>query len=76
MPIYEFECAQCGARFEHLSRNAQDLPKACTGCGSKKIRKAFSAFSVASAPRHAPSACASCPSDSCPMSGGCSACDD
>jgi putative FmdB family regulatory protein len=75
MPIYEYECAKCGARVERLIRNPADVPKACPSCGAKPLRKALSAFSVGAAvaghPGHEPSAaCASCPSGSCPYSGG------
>ena len=71
MPIYEYECGQCGARIERLIRNEADIPKKCAECGGK-LKKALSAFSVAMAPSHQPSAarCASCPSGSCPYSGG------
>ena len=74
MPIYEYECRKCGKRFEKLIRNfAADVPKNCPACHAPKPVKAFSSFSVAmaSAPSHEPSAaCASCPSGSCPYSGG------
>ena len=73
MPIYEYECTKCGQRVEALIRNEKDVPAKCTACGAK-VRKALSTFSVsmaASAPKHEPSAkCASCPSGSCPYSGG------
>ena len=73
MPIYEYECPKCGAHMERLVRAEGDIPKKCPECGSTKLHKAFSAFSVAAggAPAHEPSsACASCPSGSCPYSGG------
>jgi len=76
MPIYEYECGKCGARIERLIRNAGDIPKKCPTCGAAGLRKALSTFSVANAssggdlPAHEPSsACASCPSGSCPYSG-------
>jgi putative FmdB family regulatory protein len=73
MPIYEYECRQCGARQEALIRNPKDVPKTCAQCGGK-LAKALSTFSVAGAPAagpgHEPSAaCASCPSGGCPYSG-------
>ena len=74
MPIYEYECSKCGVRVEVLIRNQGDVPVKCQKCGGK-LAKAFSAFSVAatggSGPGHEPSAaCSSCPSGSCPYSGG------
>ena len=73
MPIYEYECAKCGARTEQLIRNPADVPKKCPTCGSGKLSKALSSFSVsmAAAPKHEPSAaCASCTSGGCPHRGG------
>jgi putative FmdB family regulatory protein len=71
MPIYEYECAACGYRFERLIRNAStDTPDRCPKCGKPKPTKTFSAFSVgASEPESSPS-CSTCPSDTCPYSGG------
>jgi len=75
MPIYEYECGSCGGRVERLVRNAADVPKSCPSCGSRKISKLLSAFSVGAAPAHAhehsPSAaCSSCSSSgSCPYGG-------
>ena len=72
MPIYEYECRKCGTRFERLIRNAtRDVPDKCPKCGAAKPEKVLSAFSVAVAGGHGPSdACESCPSGSCPYSGG------
>jgi putative FmdB family regulatory protein len=43
MPIYEYECKQCGNEFEALvSMNAKVGPS-CPKCESKKIRKKISA---------------------------------
>ncbi len=72
MPIYEYECAQCGGRVEALIRNQKDIPAKCAQCGGK-LRKALSTFSVsmATAAKHEPSAkCATCPSAGCPHRGG------
>ena len=32
MPIYEYECEQCGVRFERLQRMADDPVTACPEC--------------------------------------------
>lgn len=69
MPIYEYDCADCGKRFERLSKTAKDVPAKCPFCGGAKLRKAFSAFSTAKASNHQPSsACSSCTSSGCPHS--------
>jgi len=73
MPIYEYECEECGNRIERLIRNAGDVPKACEKCKGR-LRKALSSFSVSSTgpgAKHEPSAaCSTCSSGSCPYSGG------
>jgi putative FmdB family regulatory protein len=42
MPIYEFECEQCGAHFEELVSGAAVSP-ACPECGSERVRRLLSA---------------------------------
>ena len=70
MPIYEYECRKCKRRFEHLLKNARDLPSACPHCGGKDVTKVFSSFSVAMGQAaSAPSGCAACPSAGCPHRG-------
>ena len=40
MPIYEFECSKCGARFEELVAAGRSAP--CAGCGSAEVRRLYS----------------------------------
>jgi putative FmdB family regulatory protein len=40
VPIYEFECAKCGARFEELVRAGEAAP--CPQCRSSEVRKLLS----------------------------------
>lgn len=40
MPIYEFECEACGARFEELVRAGAEA--ACKECGSVRTRRLYS----------------------------------
>jgi putative FmdB family regulatory protein len=44
MPIYEFECEQCGRRFDELLA-AEDRPPPCPTCGSDAVRRRLSDFS-------------------------------
>jgi putative FmdB family regulatory protein len=44
MPIYEFECDECGARFEELVA-AGTAGVACPECGSARTRRLISAVS-------------------------------
>jgi putative FmdB family regulatory protein len=42
MPMYEFECEECGARFEDLVPvGTESIP--CPECSSERTRRAFSA---------------------------------
>jgi len=72
MPIYEYECGRCGARFERLIRDrANDVPKTCPECGAPSPVRALSAFNVSAgaAAKDSSPACSSCPSGTCPYSG-------
>ncbi len=41
MPIYEFECGECGARFEELVAAGTEA-MACPECGSARARRLLS----------------------------------
>jgi putative FmdB family regulatory protein len=43
MPIYEFECEKCGARFEELA--AVGAGVACPACGVEPARRLYSSVS-------------------------------
>lgn len=46
MPVYEFECEECGERFEELTASgARELP--CPSCGSEQTRRLLSPVSPA-----------------------------
>jgi len=44
MPIYEFECAKCGSRFEELMESGAEAP-ACPECGGDGARRRLSPVS-------------------------------
>jgi putative FmdB family regulatory protein len=46
MPIYEYECRDCGSQFEALVRNGS-LP-ACPGCRGQQLDRLLSLFAVSS----------------------------
>ena len=49
MPIYEFECEECGSRFDELvARDAAAPP--CPSCGATRARRLISSFCPAPAP--------------------------
>ncbi len=43
MPMYEFECEDCGKTFETLVRREADLPAvACPACACRRVTRALS----------------------------------
>ena len=44
MPIYEFKCNQCGAKFDQLCRMALEGTVKCPSCGAGDVVKLLSAF--------------------------------
>jgi putative FmdB family regulatory protein len=42
MPIYEFQCEQCGERFDQLMGMSDPAP-ACPSCSGREVRKLVSA---------------------------------
>ena len=45
MPIYEFQCTDCGQPFEELVRSAEAVADVeCPSCGSQHVRKKVSIF--------------------------------
>ena len=68
MPLYEYECAQCGAMTETLRRVVEaDEPLACDHCGHRKCTRKLSVFtagssngSAGSAPEAGPGSCGHC----------------
>jgi putative FmdB family regulatory protein len=66
MPIYEYTCKTCDAKFEQLQRTMSgDVKAKCPECGSTKTARALSVFAVAadsakSAPSTAPGMCGRC----------------
>ncbi len=65
MPIFEFECHQCGLEFEKLVRKAEAVAEvACPACGSKKVEEKISAFASVG------NSASASPSGSCAPGGG------
>jgi putative FmdB family regulatory protein len=49
MPIYEYECPNCGEKFEaHRKIADSDSEIKCPRCGKKQPRRIFSTFGMAS----------------------------
>jgi putative FmdB family regulatory protein len=66
MPMYEYQCRECGHRFERLVRSRRDRPSACPHCGARNPEKQFSTFSAATG-SHGGTATPSCPTGTCPF---------
>lgn len=72
MPMYEYECADCGKVTETLRRLADaDSPIACEHCGKTRTTRKHSVFSA-----HGPSTTAASPASGGghTHSGGCGCC--
>lgn len=64
MPIYEFQCRECGAEFEKLILKAADRESLqCPACASGKLEEVFSGFA-------SPSGSGAARASSCAPSGG------
>jgi putative FmdB family regulatory protein len=62
MPIYEFECRQCGNRFETLVR--ESTKPSCPSCQGTDLARLLSAFAVGSGnggSKAESAACSTCP---------------
>ena len=47
MPIFEYQCAECGAKFEELVPNSE-TKVACPKCKSSETKKLLSMFAASS----------------------------
>ena len=43
MPIYAFECAQCGHTFDRLQKMSDADPVECPACGEPQVRRQLTA---------------------------------
>jgi putative FmdB family regulatory protein len=47
MPMYEYLCPECGARFEKLRRMSEaDSPSRCAVCGADNAQRVMSTFAA------------------------------
>ena len=74
MPVFEYECRKCGARFEALVRSASQAVL-CEKCGAPDPVRKVSRFAPASSsPKNACPAAGSCPSAESAGGCGCGGC--
>lgn len=66
MPLYEYECGDCGERFEALvSASTKDEARACPECGSEETTRVPSTFAVGAASNSQPECTTCCPGGTC-----------
>lgn len=68
VPIYEYQCSECGCRFEELvSFSAADSPRSCPSCGaeSKRLLSSFAIRVNGGRPSGGGKSCAGCTKSSC-----------
>lgn len=46
MPLYEYECAACGHRFERIQKFSDPPIEECPSCGQPKIQKLLSSPAI------------------------------
>ena len=70
MPIFEYQCARCGMRFERFVPN-RNAKVACVNCQSESLEKQFSTFTAAkdslARPVSGPACASCCPSGACQL---------
>ncbi len=72
MPIYEYQCENCGTKHDFLHKSIKNEETvSCPNCNSTENKKLFSSFSASMG---GSSSYSSCADGSCdiPASGGCS----
>ena len=70
MPIYEYKCQDCGAKFEKLVRRAED-EVLCPSCGQAHLNQEFSTFAAHANGGNAKADMPVCPSGRCSNPGLC-----
>jgi len=64
MPIFEYKCQKCGHKTDFLEKSSGKGKHICEKCGSSKMQKLFSGFSVGQSDKSS----SSCPTGTCPLS--------
>ncbi|HXL05185.1 MAG: zinc ribbon domain-containing protein [Firmicutes bacterium] len=73
MPIFEFKCKKCGAKFEELLRSSDTSNVTCPNCGTDEIKRLLSTFAYSGGSGIKTSAASSGGCGSC-SGGSCSTC--
>jgi len=46
MPLHEYECEACGARFEQIQKFSDPPIEVCPNCGERKVQKLLSSPAI------------------------------
>ncbi len=68
MPIFEYKCNKCGHKADFLEKSGNKNKHVCEKCGSDKMQKLFSGFSVGAGTKSGFEAGDSCPTGTCGLS--------
>jgi putative FmdB family regulatory protein len=61
VPIYEFQCEECGSPFEDLVSSAIAAPQVeCPECGSRLVKKRISLFGMSGGRKNSPASFSAC----------------
>jgi len=66
MPLFEYQCSQCGHITTFLEKAAASSTHRCERCGSTHVKKQLSSFAVQDGGRSGAGASA-CPTGRCPF---------
>jgi putative FmdB family regulatory protein len=73
MPLFEFQCEDCGTKFEKLVRRAGETADVeCPSCGDRHVTEQLSTFAAHANGSSKEAAMPSCGSGMCGMPGMCS----
>ncbi len=68
MPLYEYQCEQCGNRLERLVSLREAARRAkCPKCGSRSVRKLMSSFASVSSKSDGASEYPTCATGTCDL---------
>ena len=68
MPLFDYRCEKCGHVTEFLESPVGKKVHHCEQCGSTRMKKMLSAFSVGGESRSSSAADSSCPTGTCSLS--------
>ena len=68
MPLFDYQCQKCGHVAEFLENSENKKVHRCEECGSTRMKKMISAFSVGAESGSSSGGGSSCPTGTCSLS--------